>query len=170
MKRIEEVEWSSLTFRDWTVNSWHVSQFIPFLQGDQLPSYVIESSASQLEGMLVKKRQKSTDTTTGFFFDCLFLVTELFLWITVLVILLYFCQRCSVSRGAHKDLTMFRLSCVQVIIIFDRLHLIFRSSSESCCVFPPPKCTLVLNNVSSHWIPVISYFVLQLLITWFECK
>lgn len=119
---------------------------------------------------LFRNDRKALILLQVFFFDCLFLVTELFLWITVLVILLYFCQRCSVSRGAHKDLTMFRLSCVQVIIIFDRLHLIFRSSSESCCVFPPPKCTLVLNNVSSHWIPVISYFVLQLLITWFECK
>lgn len=116
VKRVEEVEWSSLTFRDWTVNSWHVSQLIPFLQGGSI-AFLCHWKLSITTG-----RHACLATTEKHwyyyrFFDCLFLVTEFFLWITVLVILLYFCQRCSVSRGAHKDLTMFRLSCVQVIII-----------------------------------------------------
>lgn len=42
---------------------------IPVLQGDQSPSYVTDSSASELEGMLVKQLLKSTDTTTVFVFS-----------------------------------------------------------------------------------------------------
>lgn len=71
------------------------------------------------------------------FYD-LFLVTEFFLWTTVSVVLLYFCRCCSVRKGTHI-MFIFRLGLRSADHHSDKLHLIFSSSSESCCVFPVPN-------------------------------
>lgn len=144
-----------------------VLALIPVLRGGSSPSYVTESPAPWLEGVLVKQLLKSTDTTTVFVFSYrIFLVNNRLSHFVV-----FFCRCCSESRVRTREVDEVLTRLPSGDRHFDRHHLIFLEAPANLVVPPPPTHPLlVLNNVSSHWFSFISYFVLQLFITWFECK
>lgn len=117
---------------------------IPVLQGDQSPSYVTDSSASELEGMLVKQLLKSTDTTTVFVFSYrIFLVNNRLSHFVVFLSMLQWKQGVHTRGWWCFDSVTFRWSS------FWQTSLdLFGSSGESCCApHPPPgaeQCVVTL--------------------------
>lgn len=79
------------------------SHLTPFVQGIKMSSHRSSLKAQKHQNWkacLFSSYRKALILQLCFY--CFFLVAELSLWIIVLVILLRFCQHCSVSRGAHK--------------------------------------------------------------------